>query len=161
MKDNILISGWIEEENEDPKEIVSEFFGEKMSLEFPHKHIHVAHWMGKAMEDRPMLMAAKLHPELKQLVIANKKNLKGKKNIKEWFYSVKTQLPDVWEKQRRELRETMRKAHKVNDKKLESQEKDKTEIENHTLYVNKAPQKNCWHPHRFKTSFQIRWNKNR
>ena len=40
----------------------------------------------------------------------------------------------------------MRKAHKVNDQKLESREKDKIEIENHTLYVNKAPQKKLLTP---------------
>ena len=76
-----------------------------MLLEFNEDQVQVAHRIGQPTNDelRPRQIVAKLHPTLKDLVLKNKKNLKGKKNIKKHFFSIKTQLPDEWEEQRRDL----------------------------------------------------------
>ena len=98
MQNNILIGGLAESENEDSLELVREFLSEKMLLEFGDHQIHVAHRIGSPQlndkNPRPRLMIAKLHKDLLELVLSNKKNLKGKKNTNKRFYSVKRQLPD-------------------------------------------------------------------
>ena len=91
-------------------------------------------------------MKVQLHSDLRELVLANKKNLKGKKNANKHFYSVCKLLPDEWSEQRRELQQAVFKAHHANDNKDETQEKDRIEIKNRTLFINKVPQKKLLQP---------------
>ena len=143
MENNIVIGGLIEEIDESPKEIVKEFLSDKMMLEFNNDHIMVAHRIGEPTgdESRPRFMIARFHPELKELVLSNKKKLSGKKNSKKRYYSVKKQIPDEWSEQSRELRTAVKKAHQVNHDKGEYDEKDKIEVRKRVLYINRVPQK--------------------
>ena len=143
MENNIIIGGLIEDPEENPKEIVSEFFSEKLLLDFPEEQIHTAHRIGYETNDetRPRFMIARLHPNLRDLVLTNKKKLKGKKNAKKRYYSVRKQISDEWSENSRELQTAIKKAQKTNDQKSDAEEKDKIDIKYRTLYINRVPQK--------------------
>ena len=143
MRNNLMIGGLLEEDGEDPKETVREFLTEQMLLEVNFDQIQAAHRLGRTMihKDRPRYMVVRLHPELKDLILSKKKTLKGKKNSQQRFYSIKTQIPDEWEQQRKELNKAIQKAYEENENKDETQEPDRIEVKNRTLYVNKVPHK--------------------
>ena len=76
-----------------------------------------------------------------KLIMSNKKNLRGKKNMHKKEYRVVRQLPDQWAEENRQLQVQVAKAKKVNEDKDETQEKDEIIVRKRTVYVNKVPQK--------------------
>ena len=89
-------------------------------------------------------MVATLHPNLRELVLSNLKNLKGKLNSNGKAYKISKQLPDQWVEENRKLKEDLYKAKKRNSEKSDDEQQDTIEIRNRTLYVNKEPVKTSY-----------------
>ena len=143
MKDNIVISGLEQQEDENPVDVVTEFFTDKMELEFPSSSIIEAKRIGipSSKPNSPRLMVATLNPSLRQTVLSNKVKLKDKTNSFSKHNFISKQLPDEWVEENRVLRQQIKKTHKANEVKSEEEEKDKIQVKSGTLYVNQIPQK--------------------
>ena len=124
MKNNLTFAGLInDEDNETPMDVVSDFLTEKMHLDFRKSQIISARRIGFPSINKPRLMVAELHPDLKQLILSNVKALKGIHNENGKSYSIFKQLPDQWAEERRQVQEAVKRARSENDKKPETQEK--------------------------------------
>ena len=142
MKNNLTFAGLINDEaNEIPIDVVSDFLTEKMHLDFPKSQVISARRIGFPTMNKPRLMVAELHPDLKQLILSNVKALKGVHNENGKPYSIFKQLLDQWAEERRQVQEAVKKARNENDKKPETQEKDIIEVKKGKLYINKKEQK--------------------
>ena len=99
MKANLVIGGLTatDEESENAKEVVGEFLHETMNLDFPSNQIicarHIGHFNSKSLST-PHLMVVTFQPNLRELILSNLHNLKGKKNANGKGYRINKQLPD-------------------------------------------------------------------
>ena len=145
IKNNIIISGIKgNEETEYLMEVLHDFLHEKMSPEFPTDQLITARRIGSYAKKNqtPRVILATLHSNLRELVLAYGKNLKGKLNPDGKPYRVSKQLPEEWVEQNRKLREDVVKAKKRNEEKSEGEEPDVIEVRKRTVYVNNQLQKN-------------------
>ena len=152
MQNNIIIYGITgdskEETSDQCKQKVLSFMSDKMKMVVHEAEIEVAHRLGKrvlisskATKDRPIVV--RCQQKLRDRVFEYTSNLKGLKNSKEEFYSVKPQLPEPLATQKKERDEKLRSIRKAN-KLLTEEEQDKkveAEIKDKTLFINKVPQK--------------------
>ena len=139
MKSNITISGLPEEEDEHCIDTATQFFQDEMGLIVESHMIKKAYRIGQKkpeMKERTRMMVVTLNSDFRDTVLSNKKNLKGKKNKYDKFYSVDTQLPDQWSEQRRETREIAKKAKKANKEKKPGQPKDEIQIKDRQVFIN-------------------------
>ena len=144
MSSNILITGLCgDETTENPTEVVIEFLEEKLDLDFSHDSIKTARRIGNfsLKPEFPRTMMIQVNESLMDLIMSNKKKLRGKKNMHKKEYRISRQLPDEWNEENRQLYSQVTKTKKQNDDKTDDQEKDEIVVRRRTLYVNKVPQK--------------------
>ena len=84
MKDNLIISGLCNDESlENPLETVTEFLEETMQLEFTRSELVSARRIGRpAKPDVSRAMLIEVKTALREMILNNKKVLKGVKNSK-------------------------------------------------------------------------------
>ena len=83
-------------------------------------------------------MVVRCHPELKQLILRNVRNLKGKKNGKDQFYYVNKQLPEALMEKEREIRHYIKEL-KQKEESLPKDKKTKIEVRNGQLKKVELP----------------------
>ena len=120
-----------------------------MALEFEEKQVFVAHRLGP-YQDKARPLVVKLHPDLKQKVLNNKKILAKKLNADKKGYFINSQLPDQWVEERRERLEQIKQAKAT--AKEDKVEVD-IEIKERKVYINKQPVKKFLHTPRPKDLF--------
>ena len=135
MKAKLVFGGLVTEDEltENAKDVLSEFLHDTMDLEFPSNQIIAAHRIRAYSRDArtPRLVVATLHPALRDLILSNLRNLKGKKNTDGKAYRVNKHLPDQWMEEKRKLRADIYKAKKVNEEKIKNdQQPDSIEVKN-------------------------------
>ena len=143
MKNNLTIGGLCADEyTENTIDTVLEFLVDQMELEVNRAHIISARRIGiPAKPDQPRLMAIELNPSLRDLILSNLTSLKVKLNQFKRSYNISKQLPDQWSEERRQLREAVDRAKKINAAKSDAEEKDVIEVRKGKLYVNRIEQK--------------------
>ena len=70
-----------------------------MCLEIDEEHIISARRIGKGMPGKPEIprpILVQVHPTLREQILGNLKNLKGKVNDRKRSYRITKQLPDEW-----------------------------------------------------------------
>ena len=114
-----------------------------MELEVDDSQILSARRIGLASTNPtiPRQMVTTLQPELRELVMKNLKNLKGKKNIDRRSYRVSKQIPEQWVEENRKLKAEVTRVKQVNRDKDEREEKDKIEVKNRNFFINNKLQK--------------------
>ena len=145
MKDNLIMHGLCSDENaEFPIQVVQIFPEEIMCLEFDPDHIYTAKRLGRGMPGKPEIpfpMLIHVHPTLRETIMSNLKNLKGKLNDREKPYRILKRLPEEWAEEKRKLQAEFQRVKKINDAKTDAEQKDDIQIKGRQLMVNKKVQK--------------------
>ena len=136
MSANLTITGILEEENENCKELVLNFIRDIMKLECADDQLLVAHRLGENKEDSQCPMIIKCTYKLKELLLDNKTKLAKKTNTNDIKYYINKQLPDQWNEEKREQREEIAKAKKEAKK---TKQEISIKMVNNKLLINNQP----------------------
>ena len=96
MEKNVTISGIKESKDENCKMVIATFLRNTMNIELQNSEILVAHRVGPKRRNKHRFIVVRCHPELKQRILSNAKNLKGNTNEDGASYYVNKQLPDQY-----------------------------------------------------------------
>ena len=150
MENNLIISGLEDDEKKEisrPKAV--SFLKDMVELDMEKSEIDagilVAHRMGTYVKDKHRAMIIRCIPSLKEKILENKENLKGKKNSQERPYYINTQLPESVQEKKRENRQLIKKI-KDSEQNLNKNDKSKIEVKKGKVYVEGTPQRKYLQP---------------
>ena len=143
MANNVVISGLLETEKEECKQLVLEFLREQMKMEVEDSEVLVAHRLGckAAAGSKPRQMVVRCVHSLRECIFNSTKNLKDVKNAKGDYYYVDKQLPEPLFTQRRERNLKIKEVRDHNKQETDTTKHKTVVIHNNTLFINKIPQK--------------------
>ena len=143
MEQNLMISGLVGDvKTEDCKDTVVKFLRSQVEIDAAEEELLVAHRVGKWIKDSkiPRMMVIKATYDLRDRILANKKNLKDKKNENDGAFYINKQLPESVVEQNRDISQTIR-DQKEKDKDLPIKDGSKIEVRDKTVYVDGSPVK--------------------
>lgn len=132
MAKNLLISGIIEERNENCKDAVVAFLKEELAIDMDvNLKIKTAHRLGykrgDSVSDRAMIV--KVNDELKELILSNIDRLDGRKNKKGKSFYVNIQQPEARIESKRNAKALLKKYQ-------EKFKSAKVELRAEKVYIN-------------------------
>lgn len=132
MSKNIIMSGIVEERNENCKEKFTQFLKDEMAIDLKEEHaIKVAHRLGAKREDprSDRAMIIKVNIALKELILANIENLEGRSNVKGKSSYVNIQQPEAKIEARRNAKALLKRYQ-------ERHKNAKVELKGDKVYLN-------------------------
>ena len=139
---------------EDCKSKVLSLFHDKMGMQLDYTEVVVAHRMGFKKSATPRVVVVRCTQSLRERVFAYTKNLKDIKNDEGSYYLVTPHFPEPLSTQKREQREELIAARKLNEQ-LDDAKKSKIEVKNGVLHLNGKAQKKHVFPPTVREMFSV------
>ena len=133
----------MEASKEESKTVALNFLRIKMNMTLDDEEVEVAHRLGSKVSTKPRPMVIRCKPSLRDRIFNYTKNLKDLKNDQDDYFSVKPQLPEPLQTERKEREERIKEVKKANAQipDEEAEKRIKIEVKNKTLYLNGVAQK--------------------
>lgn len=130
MAQNFVITGILEERNENTKQKVAAFLTQELGLSLTEKlKIKVAHRIGTKRQNFDRVMVVKVNQALKDEILENIQQLEGRRNVKGNNFYMNVQQPEARIEAKRNAKALLKKFQKSH--------KDATvEIKGDKVYVN-------------------------